>query len=261
MQPRSFIQPSLLNGVLFCLCTTVLCAAPKKNESDHRPGGVGREYQVRTFKGSGDAELRYGWLAPEKAQVGKKYPLVLCLHGRGGNAYAADVLVRDELRAKHPCFIMVPDSPQPAVWASTPAFSRGQQTENLPLAIEALRSLMKSEPVDSSRVYVVGQSMGGVGSWAAVARYPELFAAAVPVCGAWDVAEAPKMAAVPIWAFHGEKDPTVPVKFSRELTEAVKKGGGTVTYTEYPDVGHDSWTAAFSDPKTWDWLFAQRKKP
>jgi predicted peptidase len=76
--------------------------------------------------------------------------------------------------------------------------------------------------------------VGGVGSWGAIARYPELFAAAAPVCGAWRVEDAAKMAAVPVWAFHGEKDPTVPVHFSRDLTAAITQAGGSAKYTEYP---------------------------
>jgi predicted peptidase len=103
--------------------------------------------------------------------------------------------------------------------------------------------------------------MGGVGSWGAAARYPELFAAAVPVCGAWDVDDAPKMISVPIWAFHGDQDTAVPVQFSRDLTAAVQKAGGIAKYTEYPGVGHGSWERAYADPELWAWLFEQRKAP
>jgi predicted peptidase len=101
--------------------------------------------------------------------------------------------------------------------------------------------------------------MGGVGSWGAIAQHPELFAAAVPVCGAWSVEDAPKMKGVVVWAFHGEKDPTVPVHFSQELTAAITKGGGTAKYTEYPDVKHNSWMKAYDEAEMWKWLFAQRK--
>lgn len=101
--------------------------------------------------------------------------------------------------------------------------------------------------------------MGGVGTWGAVARYPQLFAAAVPICGAWDVADAPKMTGVPLWVFHGAEDPNVKVQYSRDLTEAVIKAGGIVKYTEYPATGHDSWTKACDEPAMWEWLFSQRR--
>ena len=67
------------------------------------------------------------------------------------------------------------------------------------------------------------------------------------------------MAPVPVWAFHGADDKTVPVQLSRDMTAALTKAGGTVKYTEYPGVGHDSWTKAFADPELWTWLFAQKK--
>jgi poly(3-hydroxybutyrate) depolymerase len=223
-----------------------------------RPGGVGPAYEIRTHK-AGDDEIRYGWLAPKKLEPGQKYPLVVCLHGRGGNTHAADVLAGDELREKYPAFVMAPECDQPAWWASVAVLGRGEHPERLPLAVAAVREVLKNEAIDPARVYVTGQSMGGVGSWAAAARYGDLFAAAVPVCGAWPVDDAPKMIGVPIWAFHGEVDNTVPVKFSRELTVAVSKAGGTAKYTEYEGVGHGSWDRAYADAEMWKWMFEQRK--
>jgi poly(3-hydroxybutyrate) depolymerase len=227
-------------------------------QEDQRPGGVGPAYEIRSHK-AGDDEIRYGWLAPKNVEPGKKYPLVVCLHGRGGNTHAADVLAENEMREKYPAFVMAPQCDQPAWWASVAVLGRGEHPERLASAIAAVRELLKNEAIDPARVYVTGQSMGGVGSWSAAARYPELVAAAVPVCGAWPVEDAPKMVAVPIWAFHGSEDGTVPVKFSRELTAAVTKAGGTAKYTEYEGVGHGSWDKAYADAEMWKWMFAQRK--
>jgi len=239
-------------------------------QAEQRPGGVGPAYEIRTFQtagkpagkpadsASGDG-LRYGWLTPKQIEPGKKYPLVLCLHGRGGNTHAADVLAGEALREKYPAFVMAPECDQPAWWAGSAVLGRGDHPEKLPQVIAALRELLEQEPIDPARVYVTGQSMGGVGSWSAAARYGDLFAAAVPVCGAWPVDDAPKMVGVPIWAFHGSEDGTVPVKFSRELTAAVTKAGGTAKYTEYEGVGHGSWDKAYADADMWKWMFEQRK--
>jgi predicted peptidase len=220
------------------------------------------EYSARTFKGTGDAELTYGWLAPLQAKAGEKYPLVICLHGSGGNAHASSVLVRQDMREKYPTFVMVPKAGPSAVWART-TVRRGRAPmdapEKLPLLIEAVQSLLKSEAIDPARVYITGQSLGGIGSWAAIATHPELFAAAVPVCGAWDVSDVPKMLSVPVWAFHGGDDKTVDPQFSRDLTAALTKAGGTAKYTEYPGVGHPSWTKAYDETDMWAWLFAQKK--
>ncbi|MGV3660555.1 MAG: prolyl oligopeptidase family serine peptidase [Prosthecobacter sp.] len=221
------------------------------------------EYQKRVFKGSGDSTLSYAWLPPLKVEAGRPSPLVICLHGSGGNATAGSALARAAMRDQYPAFVMVPEAESPSVWAMTEAFNRRNRPadtpEKLPVLIEAVRELMKTEAVDPARIYITGQSLGGIGSWGAIAQHPEIFAAAVPVCGAWAVEDTPKMTAVPVWAFHGEKDNTVPVLFSRELTAALTKAGGTVKYTEYPDVGHDSWLKAYEDVEMWRWLFAQHK--
>ena len=214
---------------------------------------------------AGQDQLNYKWLTPLNQKPGEKYPLVICLHGRGGSVSASRVLLQPDMRQKYPAFVMVPEAPRPFIWAKLDVILKegapqpNDGPEKYPILIEAIRSILKTEAVDPSRVYITGQSLGGVGSWGAIARNPELFAAAVPVCGAWRVADAPKMAAVPVWAFHGEQDPTVPVHWSRDLTAAVKQAGGTVRYTEYPGVGHDSWTKAYQDTEMWQWLFAQKK--
>jgi predicted peptidase len=101
--------------------------------------------------------------------------------------------------------------------------------------------------------------MGGYGTWDLAARRPELFAAAVPICGGGDVKMADKLAKVPIWVFHGDKDGAVPVERSREMIAAIEKAGGKPKYTEYKGVGHDSWTATYRDPKVIAWLFEQKR--
>jgi predicted peptidase len=250
-------------SILFViLVSTRLTVAQVPRQEQLRPGERSEPFAVRTFKGADNSVLTYSWLPPADSKAGEKYPLVLCLHGAGGGTTAAAVLATDDMRKKFPCFVLAPKAGEGAGWASTAAFGRkARASQSLPIVVEAIRSLLKTEAIDPARIYVTGQSMGGVGSWGAAARYPDLFAAAAPVCGAWDVEEAPKMVAVPIWAFHGELDTTVPTRFSRELTAAVTKAGGKAKYTEYAGVGHGSWGRAYAEPGFWDWLFAQRKAP
>jgi predicted peptidase len=78
-------------------------------------------------------------------------------------------------------------------------------------------------------------------------------------CGGGDEATAAKLKGLPIWCFHGDADNAVPVERSRTMVEAVKAAGGTVQYTEYKGLGHDSWTPAYRDPATLDWLFGQKR--
>jgi predicted peptidase len=115
-------------------------------------------------------------------------------------------------------------------------------------------------PVDARRVYVVGQSLGGYGTWDLIARYPDLFAAAIPLCGGGDTKRILSARNVPVWAFHGAKDATVPVARSREMVTALRTINSSVRYTEYPNVGHDVWSRAFAEHDLPEWLFAQRRR-
>lgn len=118
---------------------------------------------------------------------------------------------------------------------------------------------MKSPGIDSNRIYITGLSMGGYGTYDAISRYPDLFAAAVPVCGAGDVAKAKVFAHVPIWIFHGAEDPAVDPGYSYAMLAALIKAGAHPGFTVYPEVGHFSWLPAYSDPLMMEWLFRQHK--
>lgn len=114
-------------------------------------------------------------------------------------------------------------------------------------------------PVDSNRIYITGLSMGGFGTYDAIERYPDLFAAAVPVCGGGDISKAVSIVHLPIWIFLGAEDPAVNPEYSLEMLQSLKRAGGHPGYTEYPEVGHFSWLGAYSDPLMMEWLFRQHK--
>ena len=103
--------------------------------------------------------------------------------------------------------------------------------------------------------------MGAYGTFHILAREPKLFAAGVPIAGGGNPGTAGDFRKVPLWVFHGAKDPTVPVNQSRSMVEALEKEGAEVKYTEYPGVGHDAWSRAFADPELPTWLFAQQRAP
>ncbi|WP_240543702.1 carboxylesterase family protein [Spirosoma foliorum] len=127
------------------------------------------------------------------------------------------------------------------------------------LAIEAILSLDKVYSIDPQRRYVSGVSRGGYGSWHMIGEHPELFAAAIPVCGEGNPDQAQRMKSVSVWAFHGAKDRNVPVSGSRDMVRALKKAGGTPRYTEYPEADHSIWEEVIKTPGLLDWLFAQKQ--
>lgn len=239
---------------------------------DYRGRYAAREYVEAGDGAAGGAKLLYRLLTPHAYDPQLKYPLVLFLHGAGERGddnvrqlvHGMNEFASDENRAKYPCFVMAPQCPREQKWVEVDWSARGhampaEAAEPLRLALAAIAALETEFSIDPARIYVTGLSMGGYGTWDAVARYPGRFAAAAPICGGGDPAQAPKFAALPLWAFHGGKDGVVKPERSREMIAALQAAGGSPKYTEYPDAGHDSWTATYRNPEFLAWLFAQRR--
>jgi predicted peptidase len=119
--------------------------------------------------------------------------------------------------------------------------------------------IVSTYSVDEDRIYVTGMSMGGFGAWSLILDDPDRFAAVAPIAGggaSWQACRAKNVAA---WIFHGARDEVVPVEYSRVMARELKKCGGKVRYTEYPDLNHDSWTTTYDNPDLYDWLLEQRR--
>lgn len=251
-------------------------------------------FAARCFVDAAGLPLPYRLLLPEKAErldpgsPAVRYPLVLCLHGAGergtdniaqlGNGFGSLLL---DSRATFPCVAVVPQCPPGQRWVEVDWSAASHDLLPVPSAplhaalalVEALLRSTARGPgsaattqlpgIDPSRVYLLGLSMGGYGVWDALSRQPQRFAAAVPICGGGVESQAQAIAAagVAIWAFHGARDPVVPVERSRRMVAALKRCGSPIRYTEYAEVGHDSWHPALSDPELLPWLFAQRRPP
>lgn len=225
--------------------------------------------EKKTFTDPAGKTLPYRLLKPESYDPKQKYPLVIFLHGAGerGNNNEAQLVhgvpefAKPENRQKYPCFLIAPQCPRGDRWADWDAKQQtSKPLEPLRLVSELIDQVQKEYSIDPNRIYVTGLSMGGYGTWDLIERYPDRFAAAVPICGGGDPSKAATIAKLPIWAFHGGKDPVVKPELSRTMVEALKKAGGQPKYTEYPDVAHDSWVPAYREPEMFAWLFAQKRK-
>lgn len=223
--------------------------------------------------------LRYRLLYPEKQKENKSYPLILFLHGSGESgsnnesqlANGGNMFLDSFNREKYPAFVFVPQCPRRQSWARMPRVRLGNFTEGtittegdptpvFQLVMEVLNKITVQEKVDISRIYVMGLSLGGFGTYDALARFPDKFAAAVPICGGGNPNVVDRYAKnVAIWIFHGDADPAVSCQYSREMYKALKNAGANVKYTEYPGVKHQSWEVAFADPELFKWMFAQKK--
>lgn len=213
--------------------------------------------------------LRYRMLLSDYAPE-TRYPLVIFLHGSGerGDDNEAQLkwgvmnFASDEVMKMHPAIIIAPQCPSNMTWANLSQQDiklEPHPTQPMKLLIGLIDQIKQQMPVDTSRIYITGLSMGGYGTYDAIMRYPDLFAAAVPVCGGGDVTKAATIAHIPLWIFHGALDGAVDSKLSRNLVEALTDAGAHPGYTQYPEVGHFSWIAAYSDPMMMEWLFSQRQ--
>lgn len=231
-------------------------------------------YQARVYRDAQGESLPYRLLTPRDYDPGQAYPLVLFLHGigeRGSDNEAqlingvSEWLGNDDARARYPCFVVVPQCPdgQESDTASWSNWEPGKPTITKPtrLALETIAAVQQEFNIDAHRLYIGGLSMGGFGAWNVLTEHPAMFAAAVIICGGTDPNQAPRIAAVPVWLFHGNQDDAVPVKLSRDMFQALLKAGGSPGYTEYPEVGHASWVPALQDAQLLRWLFAQKRSP
>lgn len=230
---------------------------------------------AKTFTASNETILPYRLLLPPDAGE-KAYPVFLCMHGAGGRGadnaktirhspWAIHGVAGAAAQQRHPCIVIAPQCPGGKRWVDRNWNESIYSVDETPITaeqtavIELLRSIIKEHGADASRVYVGGFSMGGYGTWDLLARFPETFAAAVPVCGGVDPSRAEAMKSVAIWAFHGEKDNVVPPAGSRAAIKALKQAGATVKYTEFANTTHNAWTPAWNTPKLLDWVFEQKR--
>jgi len=223
------------------------------------------------FQTADGETLNYRIYLPANIPAGKRVPLVLFFHGAGerGDDNIAQLkhgvpdLVRYAM-TNGPAIVIAPQCPKEMQWVNTNWSAPSHIMPSMPsapmkLALLLLQDKLAKLPVDTNRVYVTGVSMGGYGTWDAIQRKPDLFAAAIPICGGGDSTRAQSLKKIPIWAFHGDKDTAVPVTRSRDMFNVLQACGGKIQYREYPGAGHDVWTRTYADPAVLAWFFAQRR--
>ena len=236
-------------------------------------------FEERTVSDGQGNSLPYRLLLPANYDPNgrQRYPVVLFLHGAGERGSDNQAQLRHgalefataERREKYPCYVIVPQCPKDQKWVDVDWDTPADQPIIFPeapgiplhLAHRAVIELTAEERVDRARIYVTGLSMGGYGTWAAVAYYPDQFSAAIPICGGGDTRLAERYQSIPIWAFHGSDDQAVPVSRSREMIAALTAAGTQPEpkYTEYPGVGHNSWTRTYANDQIYEWMFKQSR--
>lgn len=196
---------------------------------------------------------------PEDYSRRKRYPLILFLHGSGERGSDVRAVLKHgipKVAERDPAFPFIAVSPQ-----CPPQSTWFFHVDSLLMLLDDIK---RRYAADAARVYLTGISMGGYGAWHLGSEHPERFAAVVPICGGFDqMLGYPERACglryTPVWAFHGAKDTDVPLSETTTLVRALRRCGGKVKLTIYPDAGHDSWTRTYDDPRLYRWLLAQHR--
>jgi predicted peptidase len=239
----------LLVLVVLWFVPTAGLAAEKTGFTDH------------VYKNADGHESKYVVFVPHDYDGKKEVPVILFLHGAGETKsdqpkakMPVEVGIGPAIKKREKTFPFLTIIPQ----AETRGW--GVSGESAKRALAMLEETTKAYKTDAKKVYLTGLSMGGMGTWSIATAMPDKFAAIVPICGRGDPKQAEKLKDLPIWAFHGDADTSVNVSGSRDMIEAVKKAGGSPKYTEYPEVGHNSWDKAYDTDELYEWLLKQSKK-
>lgn len=240
------------------------------------PGYAGDKasFLKKQFTARSGYRLNYRILYPENYQPGEKYPVVLFLHGAGERGsdneaqlvHGGDMLASHANRSKYPALVIAPQCPEGKSWSTykRPATDGDKRfyppaatmTQEMEAVKELLDSYVAKGMVDTHRIYITGLSMGGMGTFDMVCRFPGYFAAATPICGGANRERLERLKGRTAFSiYHGAADRTVDVQWSRDAFEALKKAGAEVRYKEYPGVDHNSWDNAFAEPDYLEWMF------
>ncbi len=263
-------------ALLLLLATLPLldaCHTPKPGQS--APTASETTEQVRNMQRRvAGHQLTYLLQTPSGPRPKEGWPLLLFLHGYGECGSEIEKVRKHgppkligQFPALQSCVVVSPQCPSDSWWR-----------------VDALKALVDEVieihgDIDTTRRYVTGLSMGGYGTWCLAARYPDYFAAALPICGGGDPFRLPanrppeKVGIVnefdpeglrqaqhlPVWTFHGVEDTSVPILETERLVQLLRQGGNDqVQFTSLPGIGHvAAWQTAYRDPAVWAWLFAQ----
>jgi predicted peptidase len=235
--------------------------------------GLQNKFEVRALKRNGT--MPYRLFRPEAPG---QLPLVVYLHGSGGqgndnlkqlglgNIFGTRVWLLAQNQKTFPCYVVAPQSDRGWVRYDPATLEKGVYEmvagpgQGVEMALEVIDTLCQEFSIDEQRIYVMGQSMGGAGTWNMMASRPKFFAAAVTCCGSISKDDGSASIETPLWNFHGAADQTVPVSISRERVAARRRAGGHPLSTEYAGVGHNVWEWAFTEPDLPKWLFSQRRE-
>jgi predicted peptidase len=238
-------------------------AQTKRDPFVGRTGDFERHYLLE-----GASEIMpYRVYVPKSYTGAKLFPLIIALHGLGQtedsmpDRYSKRIPALAEERGyivASPLGFRVDGFYGSGVAASSDPRERRNRELSEKDVMEVLSRMRADYKIDESRIYLMGHSMGAIGTWALAAKYPDPWAALAPFAGMGSPASVERMRHIPQFVVHGDADPTVPVNGSRTMVEAMKKLGVEVTYVEVPGGNHTD-VVVPNIPAMFDFFDAHRK--
>jgi predicted esterase len=221
-------------------------AAAAKGGKDPFKGRTG-DFERHHLLAGAEEVMPYRVYVPKNYSAAKPTPLVIALHGLGANEdsfFDSYQQLPPQLAEKHGVLLAAPLGYRvdgfygSRIMGGNDVASQRRGDYSEKDVLEVLRLMKANYNVDESRIYLIGHSMGAIGTWALAAKYPQTWAAAAVFAGTGAPALAEQMKAIPHFVVHGDNDPTVNVSGSRGMTAALKKAGAEVTYIEVAGGGH-----------------------
>src|ERR1700687_5146508 len=261
----SVLRASILFSILFAICAYA--------------GGFGQTsaqilqkddltFRKRAYADKTGNKMPYRLFVPANYDASQKYPMIFWLHGAAGRGSAklkqnfggdedrTHVWAPPAHQAQLPAFGLAPQCPEDRFWSEP---ENNEISPQLQMALDILAAVQKEFSIDPDRIYLAGQSVGGLGVWALLQAQPDRWAAALVLC-AFDNFTNPKaIAGVPLWVFQGDVGMVVPVDLVRQMVKDLKKSGVQPRYSEYHNAGHDVWLKAFAEPDLVPWLVTQKR--
>ena len=235
--------------------------------------GISNElFQPLAYTGRNNIPINYRMLAPARVDKQGRYPLVLVLHGSGAvgtdNLAQLGVLVklwaRPDIQAKYPAYIVAPQFPRRSSnYAPDPDKKVLVSTPDacLSTALQLIDSLKKVLPVDESRIYVIGFSMGASSTINSLVLRPDLFAAGVAISGIPAFGHLDVLARVPLWIVHGNADTENPFPSDSLLFQRLQAlHAGQLRFWEIDQLEHEIYYPLYTTEVLPEWLFRQKRQ-
>jgi predicted esterase len=243
-------------------------AAAAKSGKDPFAGRTGDFERHYLLEGANEV-MPYRVYVPAAYRAATPTPLVIALHGLGGTEdsfFDQYSKLPPQLAEKHGFLLAAPLGFRVDGFYGSPIMGAGDVASRRRAeysekdVLEVLKLMRAQYNVDPARIYLIGHSMGAIGTWALATKYPETWAALAPFAGIGSPLAAERIKTIPQFVVHGDADATVNVNGSRAMVAALNKVGAPVTYVEVPGGGHTDVVVPHL-PKAFEFLAGQRRGP